>query len=174
MRGLQSAERAERLLEFAIGLLALRVGYVGIDCKPPPLRDPAVHDRNPGLEKLPQVARHRQRLPQDLASLLDDAQPIVDHSVQFLEIAPQLLDLNRKRLIEMGVDKDLAESFLMNRNYTPIDITTKTAINTNCIPMITTLAHDTDTMPTMFRIVTIPMASRIHTHVGTPGSAAPI
>jgi hypothetical protein len=41
--------------------------------------------------------------------------------------AAQLLDLNRKRLIEMGVDKELAEAFLMNRNYTPVDITTITA-----------------------------------------------
>lgn len=41
--------------------------------------------------------------------------------------AAQLLDLNRQRLIAMGVDKTTAESFLMNRNYTPIDITTMTA-----------------------------------------------
>jgi hypothetical protein len=41
--------------------------------------------------------------------------------------AAQLLDLNRQRLTAMGVDKTLAESFLMNRNYTPVDITTMTA-----------------------------------------------
>ncbi len=35
--------------------------------------------------------------------------------------ASQLLDLNRQRLIAMGVDGNLAEAFLNNRYYTPID-----------------------------------------------------
>ena len=55
-----------------------------------------------------------------------------------------------------------------------IDITTNTAMNRNCNPMMTTLAHDTETMPTMLSIVTAAIATRIHTHVGTAGSAAPI
>ena len=55
-----------------------------------------------------------------------------------------------------------------------IDITTNTAMNTNCNPMMTTLAHDTETMPRMLRIVTTAIATRIHTHVGTAGSAAPM
>ena len=35
----------------------------------------------------------------------------------------QLLDLNRPKLLAMGVDRDLAEQFLLNRNYTPVDAT---------------------------------------------------
>jgi hypothetical protein len=41
--------------------------------------------------------------------------------------ASQLLDLNRKRLIGMGVDQATTEAFLMNRTYTPVDITAITA-----------------------------------------------
>ena len=41
--------------------------------------------------------------------------------------APQLLDLNRKRLSAMGIENEVIESFLMNRSYTPVDITTMTA-----------------------------------------------
>lgn len=36
--------------------------------------------------------------------------------------AAQILDLNRKKLTEMGVSKELTESLLANRNYTPIDM----------------------------------------------------
>ena len=36
--------------------------------------------------------------------------------------AAQILDLNRGRLIAMGIDKGLYESLLANRNYTPIDL----------------------------------------------------
>ncbi len=35
----------------------------------------------------------------------------------------QLLDLNRTKLLAMGVDRNLAEQFLLNRNYTPLDAT---------------------------------------------------
>jgi hypothetical protein len=35
----------------------------------------------------------------------------------------QLLDLNRTKLQAMGVDPNLAETFLLNRNYTPLDAT---------------------------------------------------
>lgn len=35
----------------------------------------------------------------------------------------QLLDLNRTKLLAMGVDRNLAETFLLNRNYTPLDAT---------------------------------------------------
>ena len=35
----------------------------------------------------------------------------------------QLLDLNRGKLLAMGVDRNLAETFLLNRNYTPLDAT---------------------------------------------------
>jgi hypothetical protein len=35
----------------------------------------------------------------------------------------QLLDLNREKLLKMGVEANLAESFLLNRNYTPVDAT---------------------------------------------------
>jgi hypothetical protein len=35
--------------------------------------------------------------------------------------AAQILDLNRKRLDDMGVDQDTRERFLKNRNFTPID-----------------------------------------------------
>jgi len=35
--------------------------------------------------------------------------------------AAQILDLNRKRLDDMGVDQDTREHFLKNRNFTPID-----------------------------------------------------
>ena len=35
----------------------------------------------------------------------------------------QLLDLNRAKLLAMGVDRNLAEQFLLNRNYTPVDAT---------------------------------------------------
>jgi hypothetical protein len=35
----------------------------------------------------------------------------------------QLLDLNRGKLLKMGVDPKLAETFLLNRNYTPVDAT---------------------------------------------------
>src|SRR5262249_39082749 len=31
----------------------------------------------------------------------------------------QLLDLNRPKIIAMGVDRNLTEQFLLNRNYTP-------------------------------------------------------
>lgn len=41
--------------------------------------------------------------------------------------ASQILDLNRKRLAAHGVDSTLAESFLANRNYTPIDLAVITA-----------------------------------------------
>ena len=36
--------------------------------------------------------------------------------------AAQILDLNRSRLVAMGVDPDLIERLLANRNYTPIDM----------------------------------------------------
>ncbi len=36
--------------------------------------------------------------------------------------AAQILDLNRKKLFEMGVSQELTESLLANRNYTPIDM----------------------------------------------------
>jgi hypothetical protein len=36
--------------------------------------------------------------------------------------ASQILDLNRQRLAAMGVDRNLAEALLANRNYTPIDL----------------------------------------------------
>jgi hypothetical protein len=36
--------------------------------------------------------------------------------------ASQILDLNRKRLVAMGVDPDLTERLLANRNFTPIDM----------------------------------------------------
>jgi hypothetical protein len=36
--------------------------------------------------------------------------------------ASQILDLNRQRLLAMGVDKALAETLLANRNFTPIDL----------------------------------------------------
>ncbi len=36
--------------------------------------------------------------------------------------AAQILDLNRQRLLAMGVDKTLAETLLANRNFTPIDL----------------------------------------------------
>jgi len=36
--------------------------------------------------------------------------------------ASQILDLNRKKLTEMGVSAELTESLLANRNYTPIDM----------------------------------------------------
>lgn len=36
--------------------------------------------------------------------------------------AAQILDLNRDRLIKMGVDPALAEGLLANRNYTPLDL----------------------------------------------------
>lgn len=35
----------------------------------------------------------------------------------------QLLDLNRTKLLAMGVDRNLAETFLTNRNYSPLDAT---------------------------------------------------
>jgi len=35
--------------------------------------------------------------------------------------AAQILDLNRRRLDDMGVDQDTREHFLKNRNFTPID-----------------------------------------------------
>ena len=35
----------------------------------------------------------------------------------------QLLDINRPKLLAMGVDRNLAEQFLLNRNYTPVDAT---------------------------------------------------
>lgn len=35
----------------------------------------------------------------------------------------QLLDLNRTKLLAMGVDANLAEQFLLNRNYSPLDAT---------------------------------------------------
>jgi len=37
--------------------------------------------------------------------------------------APQLLEHNRRRLVEMGVDEALADRVLANRNYTPLDMT---------------------------------------------------
>ena len=36
--------------------------------------------------------------------------------------ASQILDLNRQRLLAMGVDKKLTETMLANRNYTPVDL----------------------------------------------------
>jgi hypothetical protein len=36
--------------------------------------------------------------------------------------ASQILDLNRQRLLAMGVDQNLAESVLANRNYSPVDM----------------------------------------------------
>lgn len=41
--------------------------------------------------------------------------------------ASQILDLNRKRLLAMGVNPDLTERLLANRNYTPIDMATMVA-----------------------------------------------
>jgi len=35
----------------------------------------------------------------------------------------QLMDLNRTKLLAMGVDRNLAETYLLNRNYTPLDAT---------------------------------------------------
>jgi hypothetical protein len=35
----------------------------------------------------------------------------------------QLLDINRTKLLAMGVDRNLAEQFILNRNYTPVDAT---------------------------------------------------
>ena len=35
----------------------------------------------------------------------------------------QLLDINRPKLLAMGVNPNLAEQFLLNRNYTPVDAT---------------------------------------------------
>jgi hypothetical protein len=37
--------------------------------------------------------------------------------------AAQLADINRKKLGKMGVDPDVAEEFLQNKNYTPVDST---------------------------------------------------
>jgi hypothetical protein len=36
--------------------------------------------------------------------------------------ASQILDLNRKRLLAMGIDSALTEALLANRNYTPVDL----------------------------------------------------
>jgi hypothetical protein len=36
--------------------------------------------------------------------------------------AAQIMDLNRQRLFAMGVEKDLIDVLLMNRNYTPVDM----------------------------------------------------
>ena len=36
--------------------------------------------------------------------------------------APQIMDLNRQRLTAMGVEPELTEALLVNRNYTPIDL----------------------------------------------------
>ena len=36
--------------------------------------------------------------------------------------ASQILDLNRQRLLAMGIDRDLAERLLTNRNYSPVDM----------------------------------------------------
>ena len=41
--------------------------------------------------------------------------------------ASQILDLNRQRLTAMGIDKNLTEALLMNRNYTPVDLAAMTA-----------------------------------------------
>jgi hypothetical protein len=35
----------------------------------------------------------------------------------------QLLDINRPKLLAMGIDRALAENFLLNKNYTPVDAT---------------------------------------------------
>jgi len=35
----------------------------------------------------------------------------------------QLLDINRPKLLAMGIDRNLAETFLTNRNYSPLDAT---------------------------------------------------
>src|SRR6185295_20193492 len=37
--------------------------------------------------------------------------------------AAQLMDLNRKKLGEMGVDTNVAETLLTNRNFSPLDVT---------------------------------------------------
>ncbi len=50
----------------------------------------------------------------------------------------------------------------------------KTTMKIVCMPMMTKLAHDTDTMPTMLRIVTIAIDTMIHTHCGTAGIASPM
>ena len=39
------------------------------------------------------------------------------------QTAAQLFNVNRDKLKSMGVDKDLIEALLVNRNYTPIDMT---------------------------------------------------
>ncbi len=36
--------------------------------------------------------------------------------------AAQIMDLNRQRLIAMGIDRPLVETLLSNRNYTPVDM----------------------------------------------------
>ncbi|MGE3147706.1 MAG: hypothetical protein AB7K04_01430 [Pseudorhodoplanes sp.] len=41
--------------------------------------------------------------------------------------AAQILDLNRQRLLAMGVDRALTETLLSNRNYTPVDMTAMVA-----------------------------------------------
>jgi hypothetical protein len=41
--------------------------------------------------------------------------------------ASQILDLNRQRLTAMGIDKNLTEAMLANRNYTPVDLAPITA-----------------------------------------------
>ncbi|MBS0245901.1 MAG: hypothetical protein JSR61_04710 [Proteobacteria bacterium] len=60
-----------------------------------------------------------------VATNLSTANRLNDISIQDLArqyTAAQILDLNRKKLTEMGVPQELTESLLANRNYTPIDM----------------------------------------------------
>lgn len=60
-----------------------------------------------------------------VVSNLSTANKLNDVSIQDLAreyTAAQILDLNRKKLLEMGVSPELTESLLANRNYTPIDM----------------------------------------------------
>jgi hypothetical protein len=60
-----------------------------------------------------------------VASNLSTANKLNNMSIEDLArqySAAQILDLNRKKLTEMGVSPELTESLLANRNYTPIDM----------------------------------------------------
>lgn len=60
-----------------------------------------------------------------VASNLSTANKLNNMSIEDLArqyTAAQILDLNRKKLFEMGVSEELTESLLANRNYTPIDM----------------------------------------------------
>ena len=60
-----------------------------------------------------------------VVSNLSTANKLGDMGIEALAreyTAAQIMDLNRQRLLAMGVDRALVETLLSNRNYTPIDM----------------------------------------------------